>query len=274
MLYIADTLRHDPNTPVTEQLLATIHRLTTENIAYENNTPGSYRSRGVSAGSYVPPRDHSSIRRLMAEFIRWLNNGAVASWPPAVRAVAAHFYFISIHPFGDGNGRTARALESFLLHQGRINALGFYSLSNFYYRRREEYVAMLDDTRFKFGRDLTPFVCFALNGLVEELEAVHGEVLEEITWIAFNDYVREQLARSGRLRTKAGDRLLWLLTHLREPMTVRELRSGASAASHLYAGLSSKTLSRDLEYLRTEGLIVISDGTIWADLALMREFMP
>ena len=45
----------------------------------------------------------------------WFAEGKPRTWDPAVRAIAAHFYVISIHPFGDGNGRTSRAVESFLL---------------------------------------------------------------------------------------------------------------------------------------------------------------
>ncbi len=141
MSYIANVLgQEDPNAPVTEQLVATIHRLTIDGIDYPNNNPGVYRSHSVHADTYVPPREHAEAVRLMRDFAAWLNTSPATQWPAAVRAIAAHFYLISIHPFGDGNGRTARAIESFLLYQGQLNALGFYSLSNFYYRRREEYV--------------------------------------------------------------------------------------------------------------------------------------
>lgn len=210
----------------------------------------------------------------MQTFATWLNTPPTTLWPSPVRAIAAHFYLISIHPFGDGNGRTARAIESFLLYQGQINALGFYSLSNFYYRRREEYVQLLDYTRFRSGDNLTEFICFGLRGLVEELEMVRREVLDEVTWIAFKDYVREQLLFSGRLRTKAGERMFRLLQHLREPASLRGLRDGTDPASPLYAGLSSKTLSRDIDYLSKEKLIRVIDGAIRANLELMRDFMP
>ena len=79
------------------------------------------------------------------------------------RAIAAHFYLVSIHPFGDGNGRTARAIESFLLYQAGVNAFGFYSLANFYYRERDRYVRELTDARFHHGGELTPFVLFGLE---------------------------------------------------------------------------------------------------------------
>ena len=112
--------------------------------------------------------------------MRWFNEGPRRNWPAPVRAIAAHFYVVSIHPFGDGNGRTARAVESFLLYRGGINARGFYSLANYYYRFRHRDVALLDSVRFSSDHDLTPFVRFALDGLLGELEDVHGEVLAQV----------------------------------------------------------------------------------------------
>lgn len=274
MRYIAETIRRDRGAPMTEQLIATIHRLTTAGIDYPNNSPGVYRSHGVHADTYVPPRDHAEVVRLMAAYAEWLNTQPTTSWPAPVRAVAAHFYFISVHPFGDGNGRTARAIESYLLYQGRINALGFYSLSNFYYRRRAEYVELLDYTRFQSSGDLTRFVCFGLRGLVEELEAVHAEVLDEVTWIAFKDYARERLLVSGRLRAKAGERMYRLLQHLRVPMPLRGFRDGTATAAHIYVGLSSKTIARDIDHLTAEKLVTVRDGVVSANLDVMRDFMP
>ncbi len=210
--FVASTLDKNPSQPVTEELICTLHRLTTEGIAYGSNVPGQYRVHGVTAGTYSPPGG-DEVPRLMKEFVQWLNGGA-ARWPPIVRAIGAHFYLISIHPFGDGNGRTARAVESILLYQARVNACGFYSLANFYYRRRAEYIAMLDHVRFRSGDDLTPFVLLAARGLVEELESVHREILAEVTLIAFRDFARETLQTHGKLGTKAGERMFHFLLGL------------------------------------------------------------
>jgi len=274
MRFVAAAVRQEPGLPVTEQLVCQIHRLTTENIDYPHNMPGVYRSHPVSAGTYVPPRTLTQIRRLMQEFVRWLNAGPPRGWHAAVRAVAAHFYLISIHPFGDGNGRTARGLESFLLYQGGLNARGFYSLSNYYYQHRPEYVAMLDHVRFATHRDITPFIEFALQGLVEEQETIHREILDEVTVIAFRDFARDQLTHDRKLGTKSGERMFHLLLGLpRESLSVRDLSSGGHPLSRLYHGVTAKTLSRDLNYLRGRGLIIVEHGQIRANLDVMKEFM-
>ena len=258
---------------LTQELVATIHRITTENIDYPNNTPGVYRSHGVRAGTYVPPAGREQIQDLMREFMEWLHGPGTQDWPPTVKAIAAHFYLISVHPFGDGNGRTARAVESFLLHQARINALGFYSLSNFYYRSWTQYIEALDQVRFKSGHDLTPFILFALEGLVAELESVHQEVLNAVAVIAFRDFASREVLLSPGLGRKAGERMYSLLVGLEAPAAIHDLRSGRHPAASAYRSVSEKTFSRDMQYLRKRKLIVVKDGSAVMNLDLMKDYM-
>jgi Fic family protein len=275
MRFVVKVVRKDPGTPLTEQLICRIHEMTTQGIDYPNNRPGHYRDHAVSAGTYVPPQTGEEVRLLMAKLIEWFNEGPPRSWPAAMRAIVAHFYVVSIHPFGDGNGRTARAVESFLLYQGGINARGFYSLSNYYYRNRPMYVSLLDHVRFETNGDLTPFVRFALSGLVSELEAVHEEVLQEVTVIAFRDYARETLMTEGKMGTKPGERMYHFLLGLAgEPVSLTALRRGRHPLSQFYRGVTSKTLARDLNFLRSNGLIVIDGDEVRANLAVMKQFVP
>lgn len=277
MEFVAQRVLERPNQPLTEELICEIHRLTTEGIDYPHNEPGRYRNYPVQAGTYVPPRTGEEVQRLMREFVMWFAEGKPRTWDPAVRAIAAHFYVISIHPFGDGNGRTSRAVESFLLYQGGLNARGFYSLANYYYRHRPEYVAHLDHVRFESGGNLTPIVLFALRGLVEELEGVHTEVLQQVRVIAFRDYARETLLDAKKLQTKTGERMLQLLLGLvseRQPVSLTALRQGQHRLAGLYTRVTPKTLSRDLNFLRKEELIRIRDDEIWANLELMERYIP
>lgn len=275
MEFVSDRLREDPTHPVTEELINMIHLLTTENIDYERNVPGQYRTHAVHVGSYVPPRTGDEVRRLMAEFVRWFNEDRPRQWPAVIRALAAHFYVISIHPFGDGNGRTARGVESFLLYQAGVNARGFYSLANYYYQNRDEYVGMLEHVRFETNGNLTPFVKFALSGLVSEQEEVHQEILSEVTAMAFRDFAREILTDDGKLGTKPGERMFHFLLGLpAASVSVGQLRKGGHPLSALYHGVSPKTIDRDLNYLRRRDLIRIEDGQIKANIEVMKEFLP
>ena len=274
MRFVAKTLSEDPNRPVTEDLIRTIHRLTTEGIDYPSNEPGVYRNHPVHAGTYVPPRTGDEVRKLTGQFIEWLNHGPPAGWPAPVRAIAAHFYLVSIHPFADGNGRTARGLESYLLYQGGVNARGFYSLANYYYQNRSEYEAMLDHVRFGTNGDITPFIKFALRGLVAEQQEVHREILVEVTIIAFRDFARETLADDGKLGTKPGERMFHFLLELSaQGVPIADLRKGGHPSSRRYRGVTGKTLSRDLNYLVKKGLIRIQDGKVVPNVEVMTRFM-
>ena len=161
----------------------------------------------------------------MAGFVRWFNTGMPTHWNPILRAIVAHFYVVSIHPFGDGNGRTSRAVESFLLYKAGVNVRGYYSLSNYYYQNRSEYIDSLNRVRPQEAFNLTPFVIFALKGLVQELEAVHEELLEEVRIIAFRDYAREILDRAGKLGTPAGAKATELFDSSRRQFSFAERAS-------------------------------------------------
>ena len=271
---VAGYLERRPNAPLTEDVVRWLHRMVTEGIDYPGNVPGRYRARAVTVGNYQCP-DHSMVPGLMQEFMRWFNTGLPRSWDPVVRAVVAHFYVVSIHPFADGNGRTSRAVESFLLYQSGVNARGFYSLANYYYRNRPEYIEQLNRARLRSDPDLTPFVRFALEGLVEELEAVHQEVIAEVRVIAFRDYAREALSSDGKLGRPSGDRMLDFLVGLgSESVLVKSLREDRHPLASLYRGVTTKTLARDIHYLEEAELVVVSEGAVSANLAAMDSFTP
>ncbi|HLF77055.1 MAG TPA: Fic family protein [Dehalococcoidia bacterium] len=265
MRYISGLLDREPAQPLTEMLIKQINELLTQGIDYPHHIPGHYRSHGVSALTYMAPRPEA-VPELMEAFIRWLNAGPCLGWPPIARAVAAHFYFVSIHPFGDGNGRTARAIESYLLYQSQVNVFGFYSLANFYYRNRATYVVKLDEVRF-MSHSLTPFVRFAADGLVEELEAVHKEVVAYLQGLVQRDWAEETLKRA-KLSTKTRERLGRVLDALSEgPVALRQLRAGTHPLSVLYRGASIRTLERDIDQLEGLGLLQRNDGFL--QLAMM-----
>lgn len=209
----------------------------------------------------------------MANFVAWLNEGPGRGLDPIAQAVVAHFLLVSIHPFGDGNGRTSRGVESFLLYKAGVNVRGFYSLANYYYRNRAEYVEMLDRVRFIYAPNVTPFVEFALRGMVEELKDLHEEALAHARLFAFRDFARETLEQEGRLGTKAGERQLgFLLALAGQEAPLRDLRSGAHPLARFYRRLGAKTLSRDLNYLRHLDLIVDDGGIVRANTERMVRF--
>ena len=273
MDYITQIVGDDPQGMITELMIREFHYKLTEEIDYERNIPGMYRRHAVQAGDYRPPPTGEEVERLMRDFVEWFNHGPALEWDPIIRAVVAHFYVISIHPFGDGNGRTSRGVESYLLYQAGLTARGFYSLANFYYRKRSEYTRMLDLVRFETDPDLTPFVRFSLNGLLEELRHVHNEVLESMKLISFRDLAHETLSVSGKLGTRVGERqLLFLLELTEEPVSMRDIRNGAHPLSRFYRGVTTKTFTRDIRSLQEQGLINVQGDRLSANLDVMTQF--
>ena len=273
MLYVGEYVRENPADPISEGLILEFHRILTQGINYRYNEPGRYRNHPVTVGTYRPPPSGDQVRELMGEFVRWLNTGAPSSWDPVVRAIVAHFYVVSIHPFGDGNGRTSRAVESFLLYKAGVNVRGYYSLANYFYQNRSDYIYNLNHIQTRGQTDLTSFVAFALKGLVQELEAVHAEVLAEVRIIAFRDYARQTLDASGRLATRAGERQLrFLIEVARNPVSLEALRSGGHPLSRLYRNVSTRTLMRDVNFLKEQDLIVAEGDELRARVDLMTQF--
>lgn len=272
--FVQRTVRADPGRPLDETLITEIHRLTTDGLAYPGNVPGEYRSHAVSVGDYRPPATGEEVRRLMAEFLRWFNQGEALRWDPIVRAALAHFYVVSIHPFGDGNGRASRAVESFMLCRAGIHAFGFYSLANFYYQHRGEYIRALSAVRFRSDGDLTDFVLFAVQGLASELAAVRDELLAMVRVLAFRDYARERLEAVPRLGEQRRSRMLELIRRLTDVALRgldREHVETYGIVATVYGRIGQRTVQRDLRLLLDQQLLIERDGRLVPNLKVMSE---
>jgi len=85
-----------------------------------------------------------------------------------IKAVVAHPYFVLIHPYGNGNGRTARLIEWRTLDAAGIATPATHLLSNHYNLTRTRYYQMLD--RASLVGDTTPFFEYAIEGFMDQLE--------------------------------------------------------------------------------------------------------
>jgi Fic family protein len=102
----------DATTPLDLPTILELHRLVTDRILDE---PGQLRRGAVSIrGSQLTPPPAREVPGLLAEWLQWLA-GAGQAYDPLTRATIAHHGFLAVHPFLDGNGRTARLLLHLLL---------------------------------------------------------------------------------------------------------------------------------------------------------------
>jgi len=176
-----------------EEHIKKIHKLFTDKIDYVGNTPGQYRDIQTIFGE--PPKDslcetRSDINTAISNLITWLNKGSSGflSGNIIVKAIMAHYYLTEIHPFGDGNGRTARALEALVLYSNHINTYCFWSLANFWSRNRGKYIQYLDGIRSTYNP--WEFLLWGTKGYLQEIKRIKGLVLKKVKELMFIDYAR------------------------------------------------------------------------------------
>jgi Fic family protein len=253
---------------LTEKMIKQIHALTTEGIKNPLNEPGKYRRDYVYTGVYEYPAP-KDVPVLMKSFITFINSAEAMALHPIIRAVIAHFYFVSIHPFGDGNGRVARAIETFLLFHGGYDAAGFYSLANYYYRNRREYIKQLDNARFKHDGDLTEFAGFALNGFLLELTDIYNQAIPYMQVIKYSQTI-DALVAEGDLSQRLGVALKEI-ADMPDGLTSQEFIGRIPDwVRRLYRGRSERTLRYDLTLMKQSGLIEKVDGRIGAKIEATR----
>lgn len=127
----------------------------------------------------APPRDGLETR--IGEFIAWFNASRNdARLDPLLRAAIAHFWFVTLHPFDDGNGRITRALTDLALAQAEAKSIRFYAMSVAILANRKAYYRELENAQ-KIGADsqaidLTPWLRWFLDTLLEAIATAEGQI--------------------------------------------------------------------------------------------------
>ncbi len=140
---------------------------------------------------YMPP-EAKDVSQLMGELIAWLKSSETSGLPCPVRAGIAHYQFATIHPYYDGNGRTARLLTTLILHLGEYDLKGLYSLEEYYARNLSAYYEALTvgpSHNYYLGRaesDLTSWVEYFCHGAAESFENVRKRA-EEAAGLGLSD---------------------------------------------------------------------------------------
>lgn len=147
---------------------------------------------------YMPP-EAVDVPGLMAELVDWLHN-AKEEIPVPVIAGVVHYQLVTIHPFYDGNGRTARTLATWVLYQGGYDLGKFYALEEFYVEDLDGYYDALvthPHHNYYFGRhqaDITSWLVYFLEGMSVVFERLAGEVARRAE-TGFEDSITQDLLR-------------------------------------------------------------------------------
>ncbi|KKS68406.1 MAG: hypothetical protein UV38_C0002G0275 [candidate division TM6 bacterium GW2011_GWE2_42_60] len=132
---------------------------------------------------YLPP-EAGDVSLLMAGLIQWICANKVLLPCPLLAAIA-HYQYVTIHPYYDGNGRTARLLTTFVLYQGGYDLKGLYSLEEYYAQNLDAYYVALNrgpSHNYYFGRaeaDITPWIEYFVEGMAVACENILKRMVVE-----------------------------------------------------------------------------------------------
>lgn len=159
---------------ITEETIRTIHYLVTKSLP-SDYSPGHYRTvqnyvvDSVADRRVLLPPAPENVPGLMQEFVEWLNQKN--ELPATFRAALAHLNLVAIHPFSDGNGRTARVLDSLVLYREGFRSQYLVSLEAHFGRDTQSYYRALAAAlgpHYAPPKDTTPWVDYYLRAHVEE----------------------------------------------------------------------------------------------------------
>lgn len=258
---------------VTEGMIKKLHEILTDGLNQNDNQPGQYRLQKIKVGHNFEGERFENIPEQMRAFVQYINSDSVKKWGELIRAVIAHFYLVTIHPFSDGNGRTSRMLEDCILYNSEYNKASFFSLSNFYYKHRDEYFSQLDDARFKYNGNLQSFVKFSLKGFCSELQANFDKVMQQYKRICFSNYVEEQY-QIGEISQRQYSLLSLMMKFGLEVDESMLIKKTDVLAKSIYANVKSeRTIRRDIDSLRQKEFLISRDKVLSINYDAMKAFM-
>lgn len=243
-------------------------------------TPGEVRTHSVGVGTYrgAPAED---CEHLLNQLCEWLNRPWVPEDASAelrftgtvLKAVLSHLYIAWIHPFGDGNGRTARLLEYLLLVTSGVPSPAAHLLSNHYNFTRDRYYRQLERSSQGSNGEIE-FVTYALQGFIDGLREQIGLVRSQqmqVTWI---NYVHERFQNKRMTDTQRRRREVVLAMKTGQPVPKSEIPNLNTDIARLYATKGDKTISRDVNALEKEGLLHKTRGGYLPATDIVEAFLP
>lgn len=235
--------------PLLEEIIRKLHAIVERGPRRKASEYRAMQNVVADAGSgalvYLPP-EAKDVPGLMADLVEWIRQAERAEIPVPVIAGLAHYQFVTIHPFMDGNGRTARLLATLILHRGGFGLRGFYSLEEYHARDITTYYDQLSTHphhNYYEGRedvDLTPWVEY-FTGAVAHVFSIAAE----------------EAIRASRRRVPA------------EPEPIRNLDARARRVLALFTRTESITAADVAKILPVSDRAVRSHLAHWVDAGFL-----
>lgn len=244
------------------KLILKLHKLVSNGLDSEElEFAGKFRNNNVIVGNYRPPF-FDDVPELIEKFCEWMIDEFKYSQTQTiniaiVQSIIAHVYLELIHPFADGNGRTGRLLEYYILIRSGFPDIAGHILSNHYNNTRSEYYSQLG--KIKKTNSLSEFLEYALVGLRDGLLELWAVIKKELFYIAWKNYIFEVFNQQTNFSESVAKRRMKLILDLpidKEFERKNILNFVSIELAKEYFGLNERTLKRDIEELVSLNLLV------------------
>ena len=242
---VADYL--DSDLPVTEGLIREIHKRLVRGVRGDAAAPGEYRkiqnyvvNSSTGEKVYTPPPAYE-IQYMMQELTDYINNASEIH--PVFVSGIAQFQLVHVHPFLDGNGRSARLLSTLCLYRKGYDFKRLFTISEYYDRNRSDYYRAIQSVR-ENDMDMTGWLEYFTHALSEQMQEIKtkGEVVIRAD-------VLEKRHNLSERQTKA---IQYILQH--GELTIKDF-------AQLCIDTPRRSLQRDLKSLLDKGLVRTEGAT-------------
>jgi cell filamentation protein, protein adenylyltransferase len=219
--------------PVTEGMIREIHKRLVEGVRGSAAAPGDYRTvqnyivNSVTGETIYTPPPAYDVPIMMTEMVDWLNCDKEAH--SVLISGVAQFQLVHIHPFLDGNGRTARLLSALCLYRSGYDFKRLFTISEYYDRNRSAFYRSIQSVREQ-DMDMTIWLEYFVNGLATQMR----ETVERGKQAMRTDLI----VRRHELNERQAKALRFLLDH--DEMRLQDLED-------LCSKVNRRTLQRDLQ---------------------------
>ncbi len=265
--------------PITPNLIQQFHQMISKDLGkHLDAIPGKWRVDGRQVGPYLAP-DHRKVDDLMSKLCNWIReefhfNREQDFKTAVVQAIVTHVYTEWIHPFGDGNGRTGRLIEFYILLRAGLPDIASHILSNFYNLTRTAYYRQLNEGRKQ--RDLTDFIEYAIegfrDGLVENLKIIQSSQFK-IFWRnhIYTTFADLKYTKKAVFKRK---RNMMMSIPIESWKTPEEIITASPEVTMEYLSKGAATIRRDLEEMVELELLVKDGKKYHANIAVLHASLP
>lgn len=180
------------------------------------------------------------VPNLMKEFIVWLNSEEALHLDPVLHAAIAHYQFVTIHPFKDGNGRTSRTLATLILYLRGFDTKRIFALDDYYNEKLITYYKALNKCQKSKSQDTTSWIEYFSAGVMKSMLKVKRKII--------------QLSLDRELKTKIGQ----IYLSDRQLKAVEFCKKNGCISNKDYrsiTNLSNKSAYQDLTKMSKFGLL-------------------